>query len=486
MTHPEHPDRGPRRPREDRPRRDGRNDGRKPGRNDARRDGDRDRDSDKRAPRPLKPAGPGLAARIAALDLLERVRGGEPLDVALADCGSFSELEGPDRGFARALAANALRRRGALDEVIGRFLDRPFPPRAMAVQDILRLVGVQLLILGTPAHAAVDTAVSIARRKKETAGYAKLINAVARKIGARGPELFASQPERIDTPGWLWRSWERAYGPATARKIALAHRREAPLDITLKAGEDADMWAERLEAKRLPTGSLRRDGASEFGGLPGFADGAWWVQDAAASLPARLLGDIAGKQVFDLCAAPGGKTMQLASAGAEVTAVEISAPRLQRLTRNLERTGLNARLVVEDAIRWKPETQADAVLLDAPCTATGTIRRHPDALILKAEADVETLVRLQAKFLDAAADMVKPGGVLVYCVCSLQKEEAEPQIEAFLARRPGFARKPVSPEEIGGADACITRAGDLRTFPFHFDALGGMDGFYAARLERIS
>ncbi len=427
------------------------------------------------------PKTPGLDARRGALEVLERVRGGEPLDEALARARAFEALEGADRAFARAMASAALRRRGGLDHLIGAYIDRPLPKRAARVMDILRLAGAQLLVLGTPDHAAVSTAVDLAGERRETAGYAKLINAVARKIAKAGPTALDQLPARIDTPGWMWRGWERNFGPAKARAIAAAHRADPPLDLVLKDAASADAWANRLQAEQLSTGALRLGRVSDVTALDGFADGAWWVQDAAAALPARLLGDVAGKRVIDLCAAPGGKTMQLAAAGAEVTAVDISAPRLERVRENLARTKLRADLVEADMLKWSPGEKADAVLLDAPCTATGTIRRHPDLPWLKTEDDVKALSALQGRIIDRAATFLKPGGVLVYCVCSLQPEEGERQAKAALARDGNLKRRPVSAEEIGGLDGAITRDGDLRTLPCMLADKGGMDGFFAAR-----
>ncbi len=427
------------------------------------------------------PAASGLDARRGALEVLERVRGGEPLDEALARSRAFTALEGSDRAFARAMASAALRRRGGLDHLIGAYIDRPLPKKAARVMDILRLASAQLLVLGTPDHAAVSTAVDLAGERRETAAYAKLINAVARKIAKGGSEALDQLPARIDTPGWMWRGWERNFGPAKARAIAAAHRADPPLDIVVKDAATADAWAERLQAEQLPTGALRLRRVSDVTALDGFADGAWWVQDAAAALPARLLGDVAGARVFDLCAAPGGKTMQLAAAGADVTAVDISAPRLERVRENLARTGLRADLVEADLLKWSPPENADAVLLDAPCTATGTIRRHPDLPWLKTGDDVKALSALQARMIDRTIAFLKPGGVLVYCVCSLQPEEGEAQANKALARHGNLKRRSVSAEEIGGLEGAITRDGDLRTLPSMLADKGGVDGFFAAR-----
>lgn len=425
----------------------------------------------------------GLEPRRAALDILERIREGASMDDALMLCRSFSELEGPDRGFARALASTVLRRRGSLDHVLGAYIDRPLPKKAARAMDILRIAAAQSLFLETPAHAAVSTAVEIAGERKEIAGYAKLINAVARKVAKAGPAAIKDLPARVDTPGWMWRAWERSYGPAKTRAIAQAHQHEAPLDITVKKADTAGIWAERLEAEQLPTGSLRLNDVRNVTTLAGFDDGAWWVQDTAASLPAKLLGDVNGKRVLDLCAAPGGKTLQLAAAGAQIVAIDKSGDRLKRLSENLQRTGLRATTIKEDVLRWSSKDKADAILLDAPCTATGTIRRHPDIPWGKDETDLDALKKLQAAMIDHALTMLKPGGTLVYCVCSLQPEEGERQANAALIRHASLARIPITPEETGGLTEAITRDGDLRTLPSMLGDKGGMDGFFAARFK---
>jgi 16S rRNA (cytosine967-C5)-methyltransferase len=432
---------------------------------------------------PPKPEVPGLAPRRAALDVLTLIAAGRTLDQALDDCRSFNALEGPDRGLAHVLVAAVLRRRGALDEAIGRYVDRPIPKRSARTTDVLRLAAAQSLLLGTPDHAVCATAVALVQDYRETAGYAGLVNAVARKIAKAGPAAIADLPERIDTPGWMWRGWERNFGPDGARAIARAHQAEAPNDITPRHPEEAMDIARETGGALLATGSIRLPAGAKITALPGFAEGRWWVQDAAAALPARLLGDVSGKLVFDLCAAPGGKTMQLAAAGAEVLAVDSDGSRLKIVAENLARTKLVAETIKADALDWAPGRLADAILLDAPCTATGTIRRHPDILWAKTEDDLKALSALQAKMIDRALTLLKPDGVLVYCTCSLQPEEGEKQIAAALARHPAFQRAPIAPEEIGGL-AAITRDGDLRTLPTILAEEGGMDGFFASRLSR--
>ena len=438
-----------------------------------------------RAPRKSEPAPvEGLDARRAALDLLTFVRRDASLDEALENTRSFDALDGADRAFARALAATVLRRQGALDHVIGAYLDRPLPKRASRAMDVLRLAGAQLLFLNTPDHAAVSTAVALVKAFQETQGYAGLVNAVARKIARAGPKVVAALPERVDTPGWLWRSWERAYGPNGARAVAAAHSAPAPLDLTPRDPDAARALAERLGGDVVLDRTVRLRNWSRVEELEGFSDGAWWVQDAAAALPARLLGDVAGKRVFDLCSAPGGKALQLAAAGATVVAVDSSGSRLKRLVENFDRCGLGVETIKEDAAVWAPDDRADAILLDAPCSATGTIRRHPDILRLKSEDDVVAMARLQSALIDNAARLLKPGGTLVFATCSLQPDEGEKQAAAALARLPDLARAPIDPLEIGGLSEAVTRDGDLRTTPAMLADEGGMDGFFAARFVK--
>jgi 16S rRNA (cytosine967-C5)-methyltransferase len=275
----------------------------------------------------------------------------------------------------------------------------------------------------------------------------------------------------------LWERWRAQYGEETAHAIAKAHAAEAPLDISLKQPD-----ASHPEARPVFGSSRRVTEEGRVESLTGFADGGWWVQDAAATLPALLLGDVAGKSVLDLCAAPGGKCLQLAAAGAQVTAVEIDPARAARIRDNLARTHLNANVVERDVRDF--EGRAPYVLLDAPCTATGTIRRHPDLPWIKSAADVTAQAAQAYDLLESAAAMVEAGGLLVFAVCSLEREESEEQIMAFLAAHPEFAHAPVMPNDVFGHSEWITTEGDLRTLPCHLPDIGGMDGFYAARLRR--
>jgi 16S rRNA (cytosine967-C5)-methyltransferase len=442
-----------------------------------------------------QPEVPGLAARRIAADILDgvlrrRIAFDEQLSGKSAHPG-LASLPDRDRALMRRLAATVLRRLGTLRHLLGSYLDKGFPADAPRTETILLLGAVQILWLDVPDHAAVDLSVRLAQADRRASRYAGLVNAVLRRVAQNRATAPAEDPLR-DTPAWLLARWTKAYGTEAARAIAAANGHEPALDLTVK--EDAARWAEHLHGRVLPTGTVRTQAQGAIALLPGFREGAWWVQDAAASLPARLFGDVRGLYVADLCAAPGGKTAQLAFAGAKVTAVDRSPARLARVAENFARLGLKAETVTADVLEWRPESSNaapfDAVLLDAPCSSTGTIRRHPDVPWLKGEADIVTLTALQPRLIDRAVELTKPGGLLVYCVCSLEPEEGERQIEALLARDARVARRPVSAEEVCGHGEFVTAAGDLRTLPLHLPdpdpRWGGLDGFYAARLVRTA
>ncbi len=415
---------------------------------------------------PKKP--PISPTRKAALALLTAVlEARRPLEEALDALPG--RLAPRDKAAAHRIAAAVLRRAGSLDAVLEPFLRRE-PP--MQVRNALRIGAAELLLLATPAHAAVASAVDLVPKP-----FAGLANAVLRRVAEAGTAaLDGLDAERLDTPPWLWSAWHGAYGPAV-RDIVLAHRAEAPLDLSLKPGVAAPEGA-----LLLPTGTARLPAGTRVTELPGFASGDFWVQDAAAALPARLLAARPGDTVADLCAAPGGKTAQLASAGASVTAVEQSAKRAARLRENLARLQLAAEVVEADASTWAPGRQFDAILLDAPCTATGTIRRHPDVPYLKRARDVASAAELQRRLLAAAAALLAPGGRLVFATCSLQPEEGEAHLAA--AESLGLRRDPISKAEIPGLAQAITPEGALRTRPDFWAENGGMDGFFAARFRR--
>ncbi len=424
-------------------------------------------------------------ARMAALTVLRSVRGGNTLDSAFeaAESTHFSDLDPRDRGFARLMALTVLRRQGQIDDALGRCLERPLAAKYANEREILRLGAAQLLFLGAKPHGAVDETVELADKSI----LRGLINAVLRRLVREGEGIVAAQgAERLWPPQWLWTQWTETYGEDTARAMVRAHLTQSPLDLTVKS--DPEGWALRLSGAVTPLGSVRIGDPGPVPDLAGYSDGEWWVQDAASALPARLLlgalENPSKAKIADVCAAPGGKTAQLCQSGAQVFAIDRSARRLQRLRQNLDRLGLTAEIVAIDGAQWTPPQPLDAVLLDAPCTATGTIRRHPDIPWAKDAANAERLTETQDRLLAAAAAMVAPGGVLIYCVCSTDRREGEDRIAGFLKTNPEFARQPVEVREVGGMEALVNDDGDLRTLPCHLAEMGGMDGFYAARLRR--
>jgi 16S rRNA (cytosine967-C5)-methyltransferase len=422
----------------------------------------------------------GLPARAAAQAILEHVlRKRRPLDEAFASVLNMAALESRDAGFARAIATETLRRLGQLQALLQVFVPK-LPPqhRAGSTLEILLAGACELLFLKVSPHAAVDAANELAARDSKAVHFKPLINAVLRRIAREGESVTATQDApRLNTPDWLWPRWRDAYGEQISRSIAAAHLDPPPLDIHPKHS-DAQL------PDGIPLGEVVRvQNAGRVEDLPGYAAGDWWVQDFAATLPVRLLGDIRGKAVIDLCAAPGGKCAQLAAAGAQVIAVERDADRMQRLKNNLARLHLEAELAEADVRDFMPRERAPFVLLDAPCSATGTIRRHPDLPWIKSAADVNTCADSAIELLDAAAGMVADGGVLVFAVCSLEPEEGPEQTNAFLARHADFCREQIHPDEIFGMGELICD-GALRTLPCHLAAQGGMDGFYAARFRR--
>jgi 16S rRNA (cytosine967-C5)-methyltransferase len=374
-------------------------------------------------------------------------------------------------------------------------LEKGMPPSAPKVEDILLIGAAQILFLDVPDHASVDLSVRLAQADPHASHYSGLVNGVLRKLARDGKARLAGlDTAMLDTPEWLMQRWVAQYGDTAARAIAVAHTQEPALDLTVK--HDPQGWAATLNGRVLDTGTVRTIASGPIPQLAGYDEGAWWVQDAAAALPARLIcnalggpsGNLTGKSVADLCAAPGGKTAQLAQAGAEVTAVDRSAPRLERVRQNLARLQLSAEIVKADAAAFQGGP-FDAVLMDAPCSSTGTIRRHPDIPWLKSGTDLAKLVALQTRLLDRAATLLKPGGTLVYCTCSLEAEEGEAQVAALLGRNPGLRLDPIRAEELAGHAELLTPQGELRTLPCYWaydpePRMGGLDGFYAARITR--
>jgi 16S rRNA (cytosine967-C5)-methyltransferase len=427
-----------------------------------------------------------LAARQVALDLLYGVLDQKKLlDQALSDDGGFAGLPVRDRAFCRMLVSTTLRRLGQIDDILGKAIDRP-SSTAQVLMHILRLGTAQILFMNVPDHAAVDTSVRMA----EAAGMERqkgFVNGVLRTVTRSGQEWMSRQDEaRLGTPEWLLKIWVVDYGLRTAAEIAKANLIEAPLDISIRDESERAYWGGTLKASEIGAGTLRRPSGGNVVDLPGFHDGRWWVQDASAAIPAALFGDVEGKRVVDLCAAPGGKTMQLAARGAHVVAIDRSAGRLKKLRENVERIRLADRVdvVVADGAAWNPKDKVDMILLDAPCSATGTVRRNPDVLHLKGERDLERLERVQENILEHAFEILAPGGVLIYCTCSLQKAEGEYQIAKFLERHPEASKIAISAQEVGDLEEIINEDGDLRILPFHRAAQGGMDGFFVSRLRK--
>ena len=432
----------------------------------------------------------GLPARRFAFSLVTRVLDRRAtLDEAGAALANVADrMPARDVAFARAIAYAALRRKGSLEAVIARFLDRPLPEHGLAASRVLLCGAAELLVLDGKHHAAVDGANRLALATREAKPFKPLVNAVLRRVATEGRLIFErTDKPGLDVPAWLWTRWTAACGAETAAAIAVAHRAPAPLDLTLKEPAAAQEWAERLGAARVGASTLRLTGAPSVETLPGFDEGAWWVQDAAAAIPARALldhlGDPAGRRVLDLCAAPGGKTLQLAAAGADVTALDSSAARLKRLAANLQRTGLDARIVAADARSWRPDAPFDAILLDAPCSATGTIRRHPELPWIRDEGAIVRNAALSARLLDAAWPMLAPGGALAFAVCSLEPEEGERQIEAFVTRVADARVQPLDASRYGlPAQASVD--GGLRILPSMLPESGGLDGFFVAVLKK--
>ncbi len=409
----------------------------------------------------------GLLARQAALALLMGVLGDRLPMSQLSEGPALAKLAAADRARAQRLATETLRQIEPIDRLLQTFLKRE-PP--LLVLNILRLAVTELQG-GAAAHGVVNAAVEMARKGQHVAALAGMINAVLRKIPTG--VVLAGAAQKM--PRWLRQPMVHAYGRDAVTAMEGVQARTPPTDLTVKGAPlpDGDM---------LPTGSLRIREPGQISGLPGYAEGAWWVQDAAAALAVPMLGDVRGQKVLDLCAAPGGKTLQLAAAGALVTALDISGPRMGRVRENLARTGLAADLVVADGLHWHPEGLFDAILLDAPCSATGTIRRHPDLLYIKDGTEIEGLVTLQAQMFDRALTFLRPGGRLVYCTCSLLPEEGEAQLAGALERHPGLTV--VRRSLAGVPDGWFSPDGALRLRPDYWADLGGMDGFFMVCVTR--
>ncbi|MCO5734566.1 RsmB/NOP family class I SAM-dependent RNA methyltransferase [Rhizobium sp. SSA_523] len=434
---------------------------------------------------------PGLEVRAAAAKILAAVIDKKTSLDGMLDAvhgnAAYAALGDADRSLTRAILNATLRHLPRIDHAIATLLDSPLPDGARALQQVLRVAATQILYLDVPAHAAVDLAVEQANRDPRNRRFAKLVNAVLRRMVREREDILQAGQAISPVPDWYRDRLTRAYGEAEARRIAEAQLSPAPIDITVKG--DAALWAERLSARPLPTGSLR---LKAFDGsvtqLPGFDEGAWWVQDAAAALPAQLFGPLQGKRIADLCAAPGGKTAQLISRGAKVIAVEQSANRAARLKENLDRLQLTADICNIDLFDYKPDEPLDGVLLDAPCSSTGTTRRHPDVLWTKGPQDIEKLAGLQARMLRHAITLVRPGGLIVFSNCSLDPLEGEDLVQDLLDEDHSVERVAINAADWPGLESAVNARGEFRTTPAMLPAseehAGGMDGFFACVLRR--
>ncbi|MEO1641009.1 MAG: transcription antitermination factor NusB [Pseudomonadota bacterium] len=418
----------------------------------------------------------GLPARRTAHYLLMQITGEGKLLAELIAGGALSRLEPEDRARAQRLAVDTLRGMGRIDHLLEPFLKKAPPPH---VAHALRL-GVTELMAGEAAHGVVNAYVEIVARNKRTQSMKGLTNAVLRKVAALDAQVWENAPIP-KLPNWLRGPLVSAWGRPAVTAMEAMQFAGGPLDLTAKS--DPVAVAKAVGGTVLPTGTVRLADAGQVSALPGYASGDWWVQDAAAALPVKLLGDVTGQRVLDLCAAPGGKTMQLASAGAEVTALDISAKRVARIEENLARTGLQARLVTDDAFAFTTGG-FDAALLDAPCSATGTMRRHPDLPHAKDGSEFAALIDQQERLLDHALGLLKPGGRLVFCTCSLLPDEGEVQVEEALTRHPGLSVDRLALDRPGIDPAWITAEGGLRLRPDYWADQGGMDGFYMAVLTK--
>jgi len=418
--------------------------------------------------------------RLAAFAVKEVMENHQPLEQVLAGQPDYRALEGRDRAFVRLIAATTFRRMGQIDAALKPFV-RQRPTKL--VYAALQTATAQILYLGTPAHAAVGETVAMLKSRGSSKGFANMANAVLRNIVDQGPKLAGAQPPKVNIPGWIRGEWERAYGKQAGRKFSAQLMKDPVLDVTVKS--DVSAWAEKLSGDVIGAQSVRLGKIGDVPALEGFNEGEWWAQDVAATLPVQILGDVKGKRVLDMCAAPGGKTMQLAAKGAIVTALDKSEARLERVTQNLKRTKLTAEIVCADALEWEPEEgQYDIVLLDAPCSATGTFRRHPDVLYNRSPKDVANLVRLQDKLLAKAGQFVRPGGILLYCTCSLMPKEGQPRVDIFLQNLPDFRLIPILEADGLALPEDAFSGGSLRSLPYYLEDKGGMDGFFIAQLER--
>ena len=421
-----------------------------------------------------------VSRRLAALCVKEVMEKKLPLQQVISSQKDYATLESRDRAFVRLIVATTFRRMGQINSVLNPFL-RQTPPKF--IYAALQTATAQIIYLGTPPHAAVGETVAMLKGRNSSKGFANLTNAILRKVVDSGRKLAVQEPPKINIPPWLLGEWESDYGRQACRKFSIQLTQEPPLDVTVKSNEN--MWAHKLEGKPIARNTVRLKKIGDITELEGFSEGVWWAQDIAASIPVRLLGSLSGKRVLDMCAAPGGKTMQLISMGAEVTALDRSISRLERVKENLKRTNLSAHIICRDALEWTlSDDLFDSVLLDAPCTATGTFRRHPDVLYNRKPKDLSNLIKIQDQLLSKSASFVKPGGTLIYSTCSLLSAEGKPRIDKFLKRNPHFSLEVIT--NISGLDLppSAFEGGFIRTLPHYLSEEGGMDGFFIAKMKR--
>jgi 16S rRNA (cytosine967-C5)-methyltransferase len=437
-----------------------------------------------------------LASRQAVVEILNAVlQKKRPFDSAFIDVidkkFKDTKLESRDRGFIKLVCITTLRHFGQANYVLNSFLQKPLPKKTVLLKAILISAIAQLLYLKTPAHAAIDTAVELTKTNKMK-NYSKLVNGVLRNVERNKNKILQDDKNtaKLNVPNWLYSSWERAYGADFAEKISQINLIEPNIDFSVK--NNAKSWASELEGELLPFDSVRKSGSCIVKNLAKYENGEWWVQDIAASIPVKLAGNIKGKKVADLCSAPGGKTCQLINKGAKVTAFDRSEKRIKILKENLERLNFSADVICSDSYKWlknNEDEKFDMILLDAPCSATGTIRKNPDVLIHKNQDNIYQYANTQKKLLNAAIGALKKGGTLLYCVCSIQPEEGEMQIKKFLSSNQNMEKIPFKTEELNelnakGLEHIITENGDIRTLPFYLEEQGGMDGFFLSRLIR--
>lgn len=430
----------------------------------------------------------GMAARETAVRVLMAVTlKNRPLDLAFDDMAGSAKLDTRDRAFAMHIVMLALRRHGSLNHIMNTLLDRGLPQNATWTKAAIVIGLAQILFMRTADFASAHQMVELVKNLPgKESGFSGLVNALLRRAGREKEALLKSLNNNpmVDIPLWLRKRWIVIYGEGVTQKLAHALQNEPMLDISLKDTDTQLEYANKLEADVLPTGSLRH-AFTDIKTLAGYENGDWWIQDLSASLPAKLFPDIKGKHVLDLCAAPGGKTLQLASAGADVTAIDRSKNRLKRLQENLTRTNLTAEVVTADASSYEPSKPVDHILLDAPCSATGTYRRNPDVMLHKTANDIEKLAGLQCRILDHAFGLLPVGGTLIYCVCSIEADEGIDQINNFLQHTPTASRQTITDDELDGLHEIITPEGDILCLPHYLQNTGGMDGFYISRLTKV-